>query len=482
LPLIDRDEPRFAEASREMRQRADYIVPYFNNQFRFDKPPLTYWFQVASYRVFGENDFAARFPSAVAATLTALLLFGWGCRTCTHHVGLWAAIIFTLSFQTFMHAKAAVADMWLVLFMTAAHWAGWMLMERSKRSTLNVQRPTPKAFASEASNSNEETSSGTFVWWLIFYASLALAFLAKGPIGCLPLVTVGIATLVISKGRQISPVKTAIITGAGIVLMFGIVAIWAVPALTRTNGEFFRIGIGRHVVARSVGVMEGHGGSGFGWYLLTLPFYFITVFVSFLPWSFKLPWLARHLRNRDPLDNYLVTGAAVIFLVFTLVSTKLPHYTLPALPLLSLLLARHVAIHFHGEKTLRRMAIGCAIVYLAIALFICPLVRRAFPTIALYEAARSELRPDMEFGAIGYTEPSLVWYFRSAVNGWMTVLNASRAREFMEKPGGRFVIMPRSVAENVFRTLPQDWKKFSASGINIAKGKRVELVLILKPL
>ena len=61
LPLIDRDEPRFAEASREMRERGDYIVPYFNNQFRFDKPPLTYWFQVASYRLFGENDFAARF-------------------------------------------------------------------------------------------------------------------------------------------------------------------------------------------------------------------------------------------------------------------------------------------------------------------------------------------------------------------------------------------------------------------------------------
>jgi 4-amino-4-deoxy-L-arabinose transferase-like glycosyltransferase len=63
LPLIDRDEPRFAEASREMMQRADYVVPFFNNHYRFDKPPLTYWFQTLSYRAFGENDFAARFPS-----------------------------------------------------------------------------------------------------------------------------------------------------------------------------------------------------------------------------------------------------------------------------------------------------------------------------------------------------------------------------------------------------------------------------------
>ena len=46
LPLIDRDEPRFAEASREMIARGDYVIPYFNNQLRFDKPPLTYWAQI----------------------------------------------------------------------------------------------------------------------------------------------------------------------------------------------------------------------------------------------------------------------------------------------------------------------------------------------------------------------------------------------------------------------------------------------------
>jgi 4-amino-4-deoxy-L-arabinose transferase-like glycosyltransferase len=80
VPLIDRDEPRFAEASREMIERNDYVIPYFNNQYRFDKPPLTYWAQVASYKIFGQNDFAARFPSAIAAALTALVIFAWGKR------------------------------------------------------------------------------------------------------------------------------------------------------------------------------------------------------------------------------------------------------------------------------------------------------------------------------------------------------------------------------------------------------------------
>src|SRR6267154_576366 len=84
---MDRDEPRFAEASREMRERRDYVVPYFNNKYRFDKPPFIYWTQIASYRFFGENDFAARLPSAVAAALTAILLFAWGRRMGSGSIG-----------------------------------------------------------------------------------------------------------------------------------------------------------------------------------------------------------------------------------------------------------------------------------------------------------------------------------------------------------------------------------------------------------
>ena len=138
-----------------MIQRADYVVPHFNNQLRLDKPPLAYWAQVASYRIFGESDFGARFPSAIAAALTALVIVGWGYRIGAAAVGWWAAIIFTLSLQTFVHAKAAVADMWLVLFMTLASWVGYEL----------IQRPTSNQWR---------------LWWA-FYLSLALVFSRKDP-------------------------------------------------------------------------------------------------------------------------------------------------------------------------------------------------------------------------------------------------------------------------------------------------------------
>src|SRR5437016_2573101 len=174
-----------------MIERGDYIVPYFNNQLRLDKPPLTYWAQAVSYRVFGENDFAARFPSAIAAALTAMVIFAWGMRLGGEKLGWWAAIVFTLSLQTFVHAKAAVADMWLVLFVTLAHWSGYELLrdqffKKDQRPTFNVQRPTPNSEGVEAP-ALRRVANG---WWWVFYAALAFAFLAKGPIGWIPLLTV----------------------------------------------------------------------------------------------------------------------------------------------------------------------------------------------------------------------------------------------------------------------------------------------------
>src|SRR6476660_6316839 len=279
LPLIDRDEPRFAEASREMIERGNYIVPYFNNQLRLDKPPLTYWAQVASYHIFGENDFAARFPSAIAAALTAILIFAWGRRMGGEKLGWWAAIIFTLSLQTFVHAKAAVADMWLVLFVTLASWAGYELFQRATlKQGAAVSRPPWAIWKSP---------------FLVFYLALGLGFLAKGPIAWTPLLTVAVLIIYGRKWELLGHFKFA----RGSLLMLVVVALWGIPALIQTRGEFFTVGIGRHVVGRSLMTMEGHGANSPAMYLLLLPFYFVTVFVSFFPWSIKLPWLARRLRR-----------------------------------------------------------------------------------------------------------------------------------------------------------------------------------------
>ena len=455
IPLIDRDEPRFAEASREMIERGDYVVPRFNNQLRLDKPPLAYWAQVASYKIFGENDFAARFPSAIAAALVAMSILAWGKQIGGERVGFWAAIIFTLSLQVFLHAKAAVADMWLVLFVTLAHWAGWALI------------------------TNREVQNAKWIQWCVFYFSLAFGFLAKGPIAWTPLLTLAAMKYF---SRDIEFAKRFKF-GRGIFLMLSIVAVWGIPALIQTHGDFFRIGIGRHVIGRSFSAMESHGSNSLWIYLLLLPFYSVTILISFLPWTIYSPALIKNLRikkreNRlgDPIDIYLLCGAVVIFVIFSLIKTKLPHYTLPAFPLVALLAARHI----ESERFLKSAAVVALVLYLALALIAAPFAARLFPAKQLFEQAKHELKPEMEFGAVNFQEPSLVWYFRSRVKGWMTPLHSKNATEFMNRTGPRFVILPTEIAEDMFPNSSATWKTFSTSGFNIAKGKRVDLTLLLK--
>jgi hypothetical protein len=264
----------------------------------------------------------------------------------------------------------------------------------------------------------------------------------------------------------------------GILFMLALVCAWGIPALVRTHGEFLRIGIGKHVVERSVATMEGHGASSIWMYLALLPFYFITVFVSFFPWSIKLPALWKNLRtNRDGTDQFLLTGALIVFGIFTFVQTKLPHYTLPAFPLLALLVARR----FDSLRLSKAIPIAIGAICVAVALFVTPFLAKLFPSYTLARDSRPNLRPEMEFAAVEFTEPSLVWYFRDRIHGFMTPLKRKEAAEFMRRPGARFVVLPTRVVSEIFPIVDVSWHRYQAKGFNVAKGQRVDLTMLLKP-
>ena len=237
---------------------------------------------------------------------------------------------------------------------------------------------------------------------------------------------------------------------SGMLLTMAIVLSWGIPALVRTKGEFFWVGIGRHVVERSFGAMEGHGGQTWSSYFITLPFYFVTVFVSFFPWSIKLPALTKRLwRERDGVDKYLISGAAIIFILMTIVKTKLPHYTLTAFPLLALLLARHLFALPGSPRFAMRAAVGAAVVSLGMALIGFPILARRFPDGSALRKIRNKISlPEMHFGTVDYAEPSLVWYFRSRVHGYYWALKPEHVEKFMAFSGPKFVIMPTDVAKD----------------------------------
>jgi 4-amino-4-deoxy-L-arabinose transferase-like glycosyltransferase len=444
LPLIDRDEPRFAEASREMIQRGDWIVPYFNDAPRLHKPPLFYWAQILSYRLIGENERGARLPSVLAASATALLLFAFGSELYDKRTGLWAAVIFSLSAHTMLLAKAATADMVAVLFVTLAVWAGWALYgaEESRHRALS---------------------------WTLFYCSLALGFLAKGPVAGFPLV------------MSLPQKRRGFVTG--LLFAASLVALWGIPALLKTGGEFLRVGIGQHVIGRSVMVMDGHGANNILSYILTLPFYFLTVFISFAPWSWFLPAAVAYYAksaNRTVKEKYLVSGVVIVFVVFSLIRTKLPHYTFPAFPLLSLLFAHFWLERKKDFRLIRAMATATIAVFVIAAMFLYPRLAPYSPAGELFNQSRHLLTPQMEFAAVNFEEPSLVWSFRKIVKGFHHALERSQVAGFMMREGPRFCILPAADFAAIEHRLDPRWEKIRHRGFNVANGTWVELVMLVK--
>ena len=121
-----------------------------------------------------------------------------------------------------------------------------------------------------------------------------------------------------------------------------------------------------------------------------------------------------------------------------------------------------------------------AVVYLALARCVTPFLARLFPSYNLAAESGPRLEPQMEFGAVDFTEPSLVWYFRQRTHRFMTPLKRKEAAEFMSRSGPRFLVLPTESVDNVFPDLNTSWQSYHAKGFNVAKGRRVDLTMLLK--
>jgi 4-amino-4-deoxy-L-arabinose transferase-like glycosyltransferase len=93
------DEPRFAEATRQMFARGDFLTPYLNDVPRFEKPILFYWTQAAAFTAFGDNEFSARLPSALAGLGIVFVLYLIGAQIASRRAALVAALVMATMFR-----------------------------------------------------------------------------------------------------------------------------------------------------------------------------------------------------------------------------------------------------------------------------------------------------------------------------------------------------------------------------------------------
>ncbi len=451
LPLTDRDETRFAEASREMLQRGDYVVPWFNGAWRFDKPVLIYWCQMASYKVLGDNDFAARLPSVLFTTATALLLVRWGRKFADAKTAFMAGAMFVAGLHVAIIGRVATADMAMVFFTTLAVWSGWELT-----------RP-------EAARRK--------IWRWIFYVTLALGFLAKGPVAWLPLGGM-IFGRVLRKESFRLPLNETVV---GFSLTVALASLWGLPALDQTNWQYLQVGMGEHVVFRSTGVIDGHGLAGLAGFVALLPLYFLTFFVSFFPWSTRVPSALRRWwpeRNRDVLGGYLLLQAALVFAAFSLVRTKLPHYTMPAFPCLALWLALQLGREQDSFAWFNKRFAAMSVFILALMLGGFSIARNYLLTENLWREVKTSVRPETKVGCFGYTEPSLVWKFRSVSTNLVTLGDAKRAKDFLTNAPPFILVLPTSDLTNFSAVAGT---RFRARGLDMVKFKNRDLTAIICP-
>jgi 4-amino-4-deoxy-L-arabinose transferase-like glycosyltransferase len=358
--LWDQDEAYFARTAVEMHERNDWIVPYFNGEPFAHKPPLMFWMMRVGFLMFGVNEFAARFWSAVFGIATALLTYHTGKRMFNANVGLWAGLAMCTALMFDVVARAATPDSFLVFFCTLALY----LFVRSE----NWQDNLDESHATTQAQGLQPLGLLSWFQWFVIYAVMGIAVLTKGPIGVvLPGAVIGLYLLVrnpigqlppdVTWGDRISLVVRRFTPGRVFSTMWQMRPFTAMLAVLlvagpwfalvdwRTGGGFLGEFLGVHNFGRFVNSMDNH--SGPIWY------YIPAVLVGFFPWSiFGVPTTLNLIRGCREIDKQRTpTNRAMRFVAcwiivfigfFSLAGTKLPSYVLPAYPALALATAAFV--------------------------------------------------------------------------------------------------------------------------------------------
>jgi len=301
--LMDPDEARYAEASKEMIEQGSYIVPLYNGAPRLNKPVLFYWLQIASYRLFGINEFAARFPSMMAGIASILLVFSLGRLLFRDETAIMAMFIFMTSLFFFAFSRLGTLDIVLLFFFTLSLLA-FLKAERFSAQKLMRQR------------------NGYIVLLAI---SLGFAFLTKGPVGVIVPLLIIIAYLLLTVKLAPFTWKNII---SGILVFLAVAAPWSIALV-------WKVGIADILSLIKKETTERY----FVGFDHPQPFYFFIIifFAGFFPWSSFIPVAAfRKIRSyrqdRSGGELFLLIWLILPLIFFSFSGSKLPGYILPVLP------------------------------------------------------------------------------------------------------------------------------------------------------
>jgi 4-amino-4-deoxy-L-arabinose transferase-like glycosyltransferase len=515
IPPIDRDEARFAQATKQMVETGDFIDIRFQDDVRYKKPVGVYWLQAAAVETAAAlglpraqlRVWLYRVPSLIGAVGAVLLTYWTALAFVTRRGAILAALMLGSSVLLGAEARLAKTDAMLLLTVVAA-------MGALARVYLSWQR-------------GEDPVHPRWTWPLIFWTALAGGILLKGPL-ILMFVMLTVGTLAILDRSatwlwRLRPVW-------GLMWMLVLVLPWFVAIFWRAGDAFFADSIGGDMLSK-LAAQESHGAPP-GFYLLLF-------WVTFWPgaplagMAAPAVWRAR----REPGAQFLLAWLVPSWIVFELVLTKLPHYVLPLYPAIAILtvgaLERQVlsrswlrsgaawwfvvpavasVIAVVGAITLTRQPVflawpfvAAALIFglfawwlyddnraerslltavvaamvLAVAIYgvVVPALTPLFPSAEIARALRNVVCVGPKAAAAGFHEPSLV--FMTDTSTLLT--DGSGAADFLGQGSCRFALVEQRSERGFVQRAEAIGLRYNVAsridGYNISQGKAISIAI-----
>jgi len=503
IPPIDRDEARFAQATKQMVESGDFVDIRFQDDVRYKKPVGVYWLQAAAQ----VRVWLYRVPSLIGAIGAVLLTYWTALAFVTRRGAILAALILCSSVLLGAEARLAKTDAMLLLSVVAA-------MGAMARVYLSWQR-------------GEDPAHPPWSWPAIFWTALAGGILLKGPL-ILMFVGLTIVTLAILDRSaawlwRLRPVW-------GLMWVLVLVLPWFVAIFWRAGDAFFADSIGGDMLSK-LSAQESHGAPP-GVYLLL---FWVTFWPGAALAGMAAPavWRAR----QEPGAQYLLAWLVPSWIVFELVLTKLPHYVLPLYPAIAILTAgaleRRVlsrswlmrgaawwfvipaaasVIAVIGAITLTRQPVFLAwpfvaaalifglfawwlyddnraersllnavvsAMFLAVAVYgvVVPALTPLFPSAEVARALRNVVCVGPKAAAAGFHEPSLVF-----MTGTSTVLtDGSGAADFLGQGSCRFALVEARSERGFAQRAEAIGLRYDVAtridGYNISQGRAISIAI-----
>jgi 4-amino-4-deoxy-L-arabinose transferase-like glycosyltransferase len=505
IPPIDRDEARFAQASKQMVETHDIVDIHFQKEVRYKKPVGIYWLQagvVASARALGMPDalttiWLYRIPSLLGAIGAVLLTYWAAFPILTRRGAVLAGLLLAGSILLGVEARLAKTDAVLLFTAVAAMGA----QARAYLAEVPFGQRRDPGFGNAA----------------IFWTALAGGMLIKGPL-ILMFVALTALTLAVTD-RSVRWMKTLRPSG-GIVWFLVLVLPWFLAILLRSRGGFLTSSLGDDMLAKVASGQESHSAPP-GFYLLL---FWVTFWPGAMLAGLAVPaiWKAR----RERPNRFLLAWIVPSWIVFELVATKLPHYVLPLYPAIAILIAGVAErsllsrrywlelatiwwflvpllltgaalaglVLFHepigllawpfaaaavafgllawrlyrsedAERAILRALVAAVLIAVSLYGVALPSMTRLFPSTTLANVLAQAKCLHPAAAAVGFQEPSLVFLAGTATE----MVNAAGAADFLAQGACRFAFV-EAAAEHDFL------QHAAAIRLNYSPGPRVEAI------